>query len=251
MFLSGKRALVTGSTSGIGLAIARALTAEGAEVVLSGFGDEAAIAALCAELGARHVGGDLSQRSGVEALMAGAGEVDILVNNAGMQHVAPIEEFPVAKWDQIIALNLTAAFDTCRLAVPHMKAAGWGRIVQIASAHSLTASPFKSAYVAAKHGLAGLTKTLALELATHNITANCISPGYVWTPLVENQIPDTMAARNMTREQVIDEVMLVRQPTRKFVQPADVAAMAVFLCRDEANNMNGANVSMDGGWTAE
>jgi 3-hydroxybutyrate dehydrogenase len=251
MFLNGKRALVTGSTSGIGLAIARALRAEGAEVVLSGFGDEAAIAALCADLSARHVGGDLSRRDGVEALMAGAGQIDILVNNAGMQHVAPVEEFPVAKWDQIIALNLTAAFDTCRLAVPHMKAAGWGRIIQIASAHSLTASPFKSAYVAAKHGLAGLTKTLALELATHNITANCISPGYVWTPLVENQIPDTMAARNMTRQQVIDEVMLVRQPTRKFVQPADIGAMAVFLCRDEANNMNGANISMDGGWTAE
>jgi 3-hydroxybutyrate dehydrogenase len=251
MFLNGKRALVTGSTSGIGLAIARALRAEGAEVVLSGFGDEATIAALCADLSARHVGGDLSRRDGVEALMAGAGQIDILVNNAGMQHVAPVEEFPVAKWDQIIALNLTAAFDTCRLAVPHMKAAGWGRIIQIASAHSLTASPFKSAYVAAKHGLAGLTKTLALELATHNITANCISPGYVWTPLVENQIPDTMAARNMTRQQVIDEVMLVRQPTRKFVQPADIGAMAVFLCRDEANNMNGANISMDGGWTAE
>jgi 3-hydroxybutyrate dehydrogenase len=251
MFLTGKRALVTGSTSGIGLAIARALQAEGAEVVLSGYGEEAAIAALCEELGARHVGGDLSQRSGVEALMAAAGPIDILVNNAGMQHVAPIEEFPVAKWDQIIALNLTAAFDTSRLAVPHMKASGWGRIIQIASAHSLTASPFKAAYVAAKHGLAGLTKTLALELATHNITANCISPGYVWTPLVENQIPDTMAARNMTRQQVIDEVMLVRQPTRKFVQPTDIGAMAVFLCRDEANNMNGANVSMDGGWTAE
>jgi 3-hydroxybutyrate dehydrogenase len=144
-----------------------------------------------------------------------------------------------------------AAFDTCRLAVPHMKAAGWGRIINVASAHSLTASPFKAAYVAAKHGLAGLTKTLALELATHNITANCISPGYVWTPLVENQIPDTMRARGMSRQEVIDEVMLVRQPTRKFVQPADIGAMAVFLCRDEANNMNGANVSMDGGWTAE
>lgn len=251
MFLEGKRALVTGSTSGIGLATARALRAAGAEVVLSGFGDAETIAALCAELQARHVAADLARRDGVEALMAGAGPVDILVNNAGMQHVAPIEEFPVDKWDQIIALNLTAAFDTCRLAVPHMKQAGWGRIIQIASAHSLTASPYKSAYVAAKHGLAGLTKTLALELATHNITANCISPGYVWTPLVESQIPDTMKARGMTREQVIDEVLLVRQPTRKFVQPADIGAMAVFLCRDEANNMNGANLSMDGGWTAE
>ncbi len=251
MFLSGKRALVTGSTSGIGLAVARALNAEGAEVVLSGFGDADAIAQLCAELDAVHIGGDLSKREGVEALMDGAGPVDILVNNAGMQHVAPIEEFPVEKWDTIIALNLTAAFDTCRLAVPHMKQAGWGRIINVASAHSLTASPFKSAYVSAKHGLAGLTKTLALELATQNITANCISPGYVWTPLVENQIPDTMKTRGMTREQVIEDVMLVRQPTKKFVQPADIGAMAVFLCREEASNINGSNISMDGGWTAE
>jgi 3-hydroxybutyrate dehydrogenase len=251
MFLAGKRALITGSTSGIGLAIARALRAEGAEVVLSGFGEDGAIAALCEELGARHVPGDLSRREGVEALLAGAGPVEILVNNAGMQHVAPVEEFPVDKWDTIIALNLTAAFDACRLAIPHMKAAGWGRIINTASAHSLTASPYKSAYVAAKHGLAGLTKTLALELATFNITANCISPGYVWTPLVENQIPDTMAARGMTREQVINEVLLTRQPTRKFVQPSDVGEMAVFLCRDAAAQITGANISMDGGWTAE
>ena len=231
MFLKNRRALITGSTSGIGLAIARALAAEGAEVVLTGFGEPGMIEELCKELGAAHIPGDLSRREGVEAVMAGAGNIDILVNNAGMQHVAPIEEFPVDKWDTIIALNLTAAFDTGRLAVPHMKRAGWGRIINVASAHSLTASPFKSAYVAAKHGLAGLTKTLALELATDNITANCISPGYVWTPLVENQIPDTMKARGMTREQVIEEVMLVRQPTRKFVQPEDIGAMAVFLCR--------------------
>jgi len=251
MFLTGKRALITGSTSGIGLAVARSLHGEGAEVVLSGFGEPAEIAKLCDELDARHVSGDLSQREGVEALMEGAGSIDILVNNAGMQHVAPIEEFPVEKWDQIIALNLTAAFDTCRLAVPHMKAAGWGRIINVASAHSTTASPFKSAYVSAKHGLTGLTKTLALELATHGVTANCISPGYVWTPLVENQIPDTMKARGMTREQVIKEVMLVRQPTKSFVQPGDIGAMAVFLCRDEAANVTGANMSMDGGWNAE
>ena len=251
MFLAGKRALVTGSTSGIGLAVARALKAEGAEVVLSGFGEATAIAALCEELGARHVPADLSQRDGVEALMAGAGPVDVLVNNAGMQHVAAIEEFPVDKWDTILALNLTAAFDTIRLAVPHMKAAGWGRIINVASAHSLTASPYKSAYVAAKHGLAGLTKTVALELATNGVTANCISPGYVWTPLAENQIPDTMKARGMTREQVIQEVMLVRQPTRSFVQPEDIGAMAVFLCRKEASNITGSNISMDGGWTAE
>jgi len=251
MFLSGKRALVTGSTSGIGLAVARALRADGAEVVLSGFGEAETIAALCAELNAVHVPADLSQRAGVEALMAGAGPIDILVNNAGVQHVAPVEEFPVDKWDLIIALNLTAAFDACRLAIPQMKAAGWGRIINTASAHALTASPYKSAYVAAKHGLSGLTKTLALELATHNITANCICPGYVWTPLVENQIPDTMAARGMTREQVINDVMLTRQPTRKFVQPSDIGEMAVFLCRDAANNITGTNISMDGGWTAE
>ncbi|HQN54404.1 MAG TPA: SDR family oxidoreductase, partial [Novosphingobium sp.] len=190
-------------------------------------------------------------REGVEALMAGAGAVDILINNAGMQHVAPVEEFPVGKWDMIIALNLTAAFDACRLAIPHMKATGWGRIINTASAHSLTASPYKAAYVSAKHGLAGLTKTLALELATFNITANCISPGYVWTELVERQIPDTMAARGMTREQVIQDVLLTRQPTRKFVQPSDVAEMAVFLCRDASANITGTNISMDGGWTAE
>ena len=251
MFLGGKRALVTGSTSGIGLAVARSLRAEGAEVVLSGFGSPAEIAALCEELDATHIAADLSQREGVEALMAGAGAIDILVNNAGMQHVAPVEEFPVDKWDMIIALNLTAAFDACRLAIPHMKAAGWGRIINTASAHSLTASPYKAAYVSAKHGLAGLTKTLALELATFNITANCISPGYVWTPLVENQIPDTMAAREMTREQVINDVLLTRQPTKKFVQPSDIGEMAVFLCRDAAANITGTNISMDGGWTAE
>jgi 3-hydroxybutyrate dehydrogenase len=250
MFLNGKRALVTGSTSGIGLAVARALHAEGAELVLSGFGDEAAIAALCEELSARHVAADLSCREGVEALMSGAGEIDILVNNAGMQHVAPVEEFPVDKWDTIIALNLTAAFDAARLAVPHMKRRGWGRIINTASAHSLVASPFKSAYVAAKHGLVGLTKTLALELAVHGVTANCISPGYVWTPLVENQIPDTMKARGLTREEVIDQVLLASQPTKSFVQPSDIGELAVFLCRDAAANITGANISMDGGWTA-
>ncbi|MCB5424316.1 3-hydroxybutyrate dehydrogenase [Altererythrobacter sp. CC-YST694] len=257
MFLKGKRAVITGSTSGIGLGIARALAAEGAAVVLNGFGDADAIAAILHELSAMsgadamHVPADLMQRSGVEALMAAAGEVDILVNNAGMQHVSPVDEFPPEKWDAIIALNLTAAFDTSRLAIPHMKAAGWGRIINTASAHSLVASPFKAAYVAAKHGIAGLTKTLALELAQFGTTVNCISPGYVWTPLVENQIPDTMKARGMTREQVMNDVLLAKQPTKKFVQVEEVAALALFLCRDEAQNINGANYSIDGGWTAE
>ena len=250
MFLAGKRALVTGSTSGIGLAIARALAAEGAGVVLNGFGEASEIDRLCGELGASYAAGDLTTTEGVETMMAAAGPVDVLVNNAGMQHVAPVEDFPPEKWDAILALNLSAAFHTARLAVPHMKARGWGRIIATASAHSKAASPFKAAYVAAKHGIDGLTKVLALELAEHGVTANCISPGYVWTPLVENQIPDTMAARGMTREQVLDEVLLAKQPTRKFVQPEEVAAMAVFLCRDEAQNINGANLSIDGGWTA-
>ena len=251
MFLTGKRALVTGSTSGIGLAVARALAAEGAEVVLNGFGDADAIAALCAELGARHVPADLTTAEGAEALMAEAGPVDILVNNAGMQHVAPIEDFPVDKWNLVIALNLSSAFHTARLAVPHMKASGWGRIINTASAHSTTASPYKAAYVAAKHGLAGLTKVLALELAESGITANCISPGYVWTPLVENQIPDTMAARGTTREQVIKDVILERQPSKRFSQPEEVAALALFLCGDMAQNITGANYEIDGGWTAQ
>jgi 3-hydroxybutyrate dehydrogenase len=251
MFLSGKRALVTGSTSGIGLAIARALRADGADVVLNGFGDADEIARLRAELGAPHVDADLTTAAGCEALMAAAGDVDILVNNAGMQFVSPVEEFPVGKWDAILALNLTAAFHTIRLAVPHMKRAGWGRIINTASAHSKVASPFKSAYNAAKHGLDGLTKTAALELAPHGITANCISPGYVWTPLVENQIPDTMEARGLSRDAVINDVLLAKQATKKFVQPAEIGAVAVFLCRDEAQNVTGANWSVDGGWTAE
>lgn len=261
MFLKGKCALITGSTSGIGLAYARALAAEGANIVLNGFGDADQIKALCDELAATSGGraifaaGDLTKREGTEAMVATAlaefGAVDILINNAGMQHVAPVEDFPVEKWDAIIALNLTSAFDACRLCIPGMKAKGWGRILFTASAHSLTASPYKAAYVAAKHGIAGLTKTLALELATEGVTANCISPGYVWTPLVENQIPDTMIARNMTREQVINDVMLERQPSKQFVQPDELAALALFLCRDEARNITGANYNVDGGWVAQ
>ena len=251
MFLNGKRALVTGSTSGIGLGMARALAAEGAQTIITGFGDAGEIAKICEEIGATYIEADLSTVSGAEGLMAAAGDVDILVNNAGMQYVSPVEEFPVDKWDKIIALNLSAAFHTARLAIPYMKAKGWGRIINTASAHSLTASPFKSAYVSAKHGLAGLTKTIALELAQSGVTANCISPGYVWTPLVENQIPDTMKARTLTRDQVIKDVLLAGQPTKRFSHIEDIGAMAVFLCREEAGNVTGSNFSMDGGWTAQ
>jgi 3-hydroxybutyrate dehydrogenase len=251
MFLTGKTALVTGSTSGIGLAIARALAGEGAEVMLNGFGDPAEIEKLRAELGASYSDADLTRPEAIEAMIAEAGEIDILVNNAGTQHVAPVDLFPPEKWDLIIALNLSAAFHTTRLALPAMKAKGWGRIVNTASAHSLVASPNKSAYVAAKHGIAGLTKTVALEAATSGVTVNCISPGYVWTSLVENQIPDTMAARGLTREQVMNDVLLAAQPTKKFVTVDQVAALALFLCRDEASAITGANLSMDGGWTAQ
>jgi 3-hydroxybutyrate dehydrogenase len=260
MFLKGKTALVTGSTSGIGLACARALAAEGANLVINGFGDADAIEANCAKLerasGGRvlHSGADLTRPAEIQAMIVDAelelGAVDILINNAGTQHVAPVDEFPPEKWDLIIALNLSAAFHCIRLALPGMKAKGWGRIISTASAHSLVASPNKAAYVAAKHGLAGLTKTVALETATVGITVNCISPGYVWTPLVENQIPDTMKARGLTREQVINDVMLAAQPTKTFVTVEQVAALALFLCRDEASAITGANLSMDGGWTA-
>jgi 3-hydroxybutyrate dehydrogenase len=250
MFLKGKTALVTGSTSGIGLAIARALAGEGARLILNGFGDPAEIEKLRAELGAGYGNADLTSAEAIEKMMAEAGAVDILVNNAGTQHVAPVDQFPVDKWNLIIALNLTAAFHTTRLAVPGMRSRGWGRIISTASAHSLVASPNKSAYVAAKHGIAGFTKTVALETATDGITVNCISPGYVWTPLVEGQIPDQMASRHMTREQVMNDVLLAAQPTKKFVTVDQVAALALFLCRDEAASITGANLSMDGGWTA-
>ena len=251
MFLKGKTALVTGSTSGIGLAVARALATEGAKIILNGFGDAGEIERLRGELGAGYSNADLTKPEAIEAMMAEAGEVDILVNNAGMQHVAPIDQFPVEKWDLILALNLSAAFHTIRLALPGMKAKGWGRIINTASAHSLVASPNKAPYVAAKHGIAGMTKAIALETATSGVTVNCISPGYVWTPLVENQIPDTMKARNLTREQVMNDVLLAAQPTKKFVTVDQVAALATFLCRDEASAITGANLSMDGGWTAQ
>jgi 3-hydroxybutyrate dehydrogenase len=260
MFLSGKTALVTGSTSGIGLACARALAAEGATVVLNGFGDAGEIETIRQELEAAsaaralYSNADLTQADAIEAMMAEAkeafGGVDILINNAGMQHVAPVDEFPADRWDLIIALNLSAVFHTTRLALPHMKEKGWGRVINTASAHSLVASPNKAPYVASKHGVAGFTKAVALETAQAGVTANCISPGYVWTPLVENQIPDTMKARGLTREQVINDVLLAAQPTKSFVTVEQVAALALFLCRDEASAITGANLSMDGGWTA-
>ena len=260
MFLKGKTAIVTGSTSGIGLACARALAAEGANVVLNGFGDAGEIEAIRAELEetsggtARYNGADLTKAEAIAALTAEAddlGGADILINNAGMQHVAPVDQFPVEKWDLILALNLSAVFHTTRLALPGMKAKGWGRVINTASAHSLVASPNKSAYVAAKHGVAGFTKTVALEAAQSGVTVNCISPGYVWTPLVENQIPDTMKARNLTREQVMNDVLLAAQPTKQFVTVDQVAALALFLCKHEAASITGANLSMDGGWTAQ
>ena len=260
MFLTGKTAFVTGSTSGIGLAYAKALAAEGAAVVINGFGDAGAIeaerAALSAESGAGAIydAADMTDPAQIAALVerchAELGGPDIVINNAGIQHVAPVDEFPTEKWDAVIAINLTSAFHMMHAALPHMKAKRWGRIISTASAHSLVASPNKSAYVAAKHGLAGLSKTVALEVAAQGITVNCISPGYVWTPLVENQIPDTMKARGLTREQVMNDVLLAAQPTKEFVTPDEVAALALFLCRDEAKSITGANLSVDGGWTA-
>ncbi|MDB5428705.1 MAG: 3-hydroxybutyrate dehydrogenase [Phenylobacterium sp.] len=261
MILKSKTAVVTGSTSGIGLAIARAMAAEGANVLINGFGKPEDIekerAAIESEFGVKaiHSPADMTKPAEIAAMVALAestfGSVDVLVNNAGIQFVSPVEEFPIEKWDQILAINLSSAFHAIRAAVPGMKQRGWGRIISTASAHSLVASPFKSAYVAAKHGIAGLTKTVALELATHGVTVNCISPGYVWTPLVENQIPDTMKARGMTREQVINEVLLDSQPTKQFVTVDEVAALAVFLCGEAAKQITGANLSVDGGWTAE
>ena len=254
MILEGKTALVTGSTSGIGLAIAKTLAAEGARVMINGFGEPTEIERECAELGAIHDGADMSRPDELERMHMRCadklGGPDILINNAGIQHVSPVEDFPPDKWDAIIAINLSSAFHTTRLALPGMRAKNWGRIINTASAHSLVASPNKSAYVAAKHGIAGFTKTVALEVAAAGITVNCISPGYVWTPLVERQIPDTMKTRGLTHEQVVNDVLLAAQPTKQFVTPEQVAALALFLCRDEAASITGANLSMDGGWTA-
>ena len=261
MSLKGKTAVVTGSTSGIGLAIARGFAKDGANVVINGFGKTEDIererAGIETEFGVKalHSPADMTKPAEIDGMVKATvdafGSIDVLVNNAGMQFVSPIEEFPGEKWDMIIALNLSAAFYAMKAAIPHMKAAGWGRIISTASAHSIVASPFKSAYVAAKHGIVGLSKTAALELAKDKITVNCISPGYVWTPLVEGQIPDTMKSRGLTKEQVINDVLLAAQPTKEFVTVDQVAAIASFLCTDAAANITGANISVDGGWTAE
>ncbi|MEA2992766.1 MAG: 3-hydroxybutyrate dehydrogenase [Alphaproteobacteria bacterium] len=259
--LKAKTAVITGSTSGIGLGIARALAKEGANVVINGFGDAADIererSGIEKEFGVKalYSPADMTKPAEIADMIATAqkqfGSVDVLVNNAGIQHVSPIEDFPIEKWNAILAINLSAAFHTIRAAVPGMKARKWGRIINTASAHSLVASPFKAAYVSAKHGLAGLTKTVALELATFGVTVNCISPGYVWTPLVAKQIPDQMKTRNMTEEQVKRDVLLAAQPTKEFVTVEQVAALAVYLCSDAASAITGANIPIDGGWTAQ
>jgi 3-hydroxybutyrate dehydrogenase len=258
--LAGKSALITGSVRGLGLAAAHRFAAAGCNLVLSGFDDGRDIAALRREIEERHGirtiydAADLRRQHEIDRMVSAGldafGSIDIVVNNAVVRHTAPIESFGVSAWDDGIAVNLSAAFHTIRLTVPGMKQRGWGRIITTASAHSLVASPFKSAYVAAKHGIAGLTKTVALELARSKITCNCISPGYVWTPLVEKQIPNTMKARNMDRDQVINDVLLAAQPTKEFVTVEQVASLALFLCSEDAAQITGANFSIDGGWTA-
>ncbi|MFC3691737.1 3-hydroxybutyrate dehydrogenase [Chenggangzhangella methanolivorans] len=258
--LRGRRAIVTGSTSGIGLGVARRFAALGADVVLNGLGDAADIeekrAAIETEFGVRCLYSPANMMSGAEIAemvalaIDGLGGCDILVNNAGIQHVSPIVEFPEPKWDAITAINLTSAFHAIKAALPSMQTNGWGRVINVASAHALVASPFKSAYVAAKHGIAGLTKTVALEVAREGVTCNAICPGYVWTPLVEAQIPDTMKARGLTKEQVINDVLLEAQPTKQFVTIEQVAGLAAFLCSDVAASITGAIIPIDGGWTA-
>ena len=258
--LSGKSAIVTGSTSGIGLSIARKLAADGINVMLNGFGDANEIESIREEIANGHNikvlynPADMTKPDEIEQMVAQAesefGGVDIVVNNAGIQYVAPVEEFPVAKWDAIIAINLSSAFHTTRAAVPVMKKNGWGRIVNIASAHALVASPFKSAYVAAKHGIAGLTKTVALEVAEHGITVNAVCPGYVMTPQVEKQIPEQAKARGITEQQVISDVLLAAQPTKRFVTVEELSDVVSFLCTDSAKSITGTTLPVDGGWTA-
>lgn len=257
---ANKVAVITGSTSGIGQGIAQFLAAQGVNIVLNGFGDKDQIekdrAELEKESGVKVIyhGADMTKPDEIEDLISTAvselGSIDILVNNAGIQYVAPVDEFPIAKWDAIIAINMSSAFHTIHHALPHMKKSGWGRIINIASAHALVASPYKSAYVTAKHGIAGLTKTVALEVAEDNITCNAICPGYVWTPLVENQIADTAAARGITEDQVKNDVLLAAQPTKSFVTTDQLGGLANFLCSDAASNITGTLLPVDGGWTA-
>jgi 3-hydroxybutyrate dehydrogenase len=258
--LIGKSAIVTGSTSGIGLGIARGLAESGVNVMLNGLGKPDDIEVVRSEIANGHnikvaySGADMSKPDEIAEMMADAeaafGRIDILVNNAGIQYVAPMEEFPVEKWDAILAINLAGAFHTTRLAISAMKRNGWGRIVNVASAHALVASPFKSAYVAAKHGVAGLTKTAALEAAEHGVTVNAVCPGYVLTPLVEKQIPETAKARGITEQQVISDVLLAAQPTKRFVTVEEIAATVKFLCSDDARSITGIALPVDGGWTA-
>lgn len=259
--LAGKAAIITGSTSGIGLGIAHAFAASGMDVLLNGFGDKAEIertrAGLAEKYGTRigYSPADMSKPNDIARMVGEAteafGQVDVLVNNAGIQHVEAIETFPIAKWDTILAINLSSAFHAMRAALPQMKQRKWGRIINIASAHGLVASPFKSAYVAAKHGVLGLTKTAALETAEDGVTVNAICPGYVLTPLVQKQIPETAKARGLTEEQVIKDVLLHAQPTRQFVTTKQIGALAVFLCTDAAASMTGTALPIEGGWTAQ
>ncbi|WP_101066469.1 3-hydroxybutyrate dehydrogenase [Roseovarius salinarum] len=256
MTIAGKTAIVTGSNSGIGLGVAQELARAGANVVLNSFTDNDEDHALAESIAqehgvtARYIRADMSKPDACRALVEQAGACDILVNNAGIQHVAPIDEFPAEKWDAIIAINLSSAFHTTAAALPMMREAGWGRVVNISSAHGLTASPFKSAYIAAKHGVVGLTKTTALETAEEPITANAICPGYVLTPLVEAQIPDTMKEYGMDRDQVVRDVMLKRQPSKEFATVEQIGGTAVYLCSDAAAQVTGTTISVDGGWTA-
>ncbi|MFY9240498.1 MAG: 3-hydroxybutyrate dehydrogenase [Roseovarius sp.] len=254
--LKGKTAIITGSNSGIGLGVARTLAEAGADVVLNSFTDEtedhALAASIAEEFGvtARYIKADMSKPDECRALIEEAGACDILVNNAGIQHVAPMEEFPTEKWDAIIAINLSSAFHTTAVALPMMRAAGWGRIINIASAHGLTASPYKSAYVAAKHGIVGITKVAALETAKEPITANAICPGYVLTPLVESQIPDTAKKYGLTEEEAKQQIILERQPSKEFATTEQIGGTAVFLCSTAADQITGTTISIDGGWTA-
>ena len=254
--LAGKTAVITGSNSGIGLGVAQQLAKAGADVVLNSFTDRDEDHALATEIAeefgvtARYIKADMSKGEECRMLIETAGRCDILVNNAGIQHVAPIDEFPMDKWDAIIAINMNSAFHTTAAALPMMRAAGWGRVINVASAHGLTASPFKSAYVAAKHGVVGMSKVIALETAEEPITCNAVCPGYVLTPLVEAQIPDTMAKYNMGREEVIKKVMLERQPSREFATVEQLGGTVVFLCSDAAAQITGTSISVDGGWTA-